>query len=336
MPFARRLFFVVTLIAASWSPWSPSVAADQGFEIFVAPTGDDGANGSSASKPVKSLGRALRLYDADCASRATRIRLAAGTYGDEKITIKRLPCPLSIDGGGGGERATFDGKGEGTWLQVATPGAHQVDLTIRGLTISNYATAISLNGNRDDAQAWFGGVKIIGNKFVRIGAFDDKQKPSTAAIRLVNSRMNLIEGNEFMTIRNVKQCGGLHAIYIAHMSSENRIVGNTFVDGCGDTIKVRDASSRNVVEKNSFSRQEGHSLMLDSYCDSRSGATCTKDAGECPSFDNIFRNNTLIGAPPASKKNVVVARKPLEQLPATCPVQPKSAPRIVEQGSSAR
>lgn len=315
---------------------SPANAAKQSLEIFVAPTGDDSASGSSVSKPMKTLGGALSLYDAECASRATRIRLAAGSYGDERITIKRLPCPLSIEGGGGSDRPTFDGQGRGTWLQVALPGAHHVDLVIQGLAIRNYVTAISLNGNRDNADAWFGGVRIIGNSFTRIGAFDEKEKPSTAAIRLVNSRMNLIEGNQFTTIRNVKQCGGLHAIYIAHMSSENRVVGNNFVDGCGDTIKVRDASSRNVVERNSFSRQEGYSLMLDSYCDSRSGVRCTKDAGECPSFDNSFRNNTLVGAPPASKKNVVVARPPLEQLPPTCPVEPRFAQRIVEQGSTAR
>ena len=311
----RRLL-LIGMLAASACGAVAVHAAGEPLALYVSPKGDDGADGKSEAKPLGTLGKALRAYESSCSSRSTRITLAAGSYGKERLRLRSVPCALEIGSSGG--YAQFDGGGDGTWFTLATPGAKQIELTIRGIEVVNYQTAISINGNRNDPDGWIGGVRILQNRFRRIGSFRDGQQPSTAAVRLVNARGVLIEGNLFETIRNVKQCGGLHSVYIAHYSSDNKIVGNTFVDGCGETVKVRDSSNNNLVEGNRFSRQEGSALLLDSYCDASAGADCTKAESECPSWNNVFRENTIEGPRPASNKKITGARKAAQQLPANC------------------
>lgn len=322
-------FAILALVAAHAGL---AVAANGELSIYVSPTGDDSAPGTAESRPLKTLGKALASYQSDCNSRATRIVLAGGNYGNEQATLRSAPCPLLISSAG--SPAIFDGRGDGQWLTLALAGAKQVDVTITGMNITNYQSAISINGNRNDPEAWVGGIKIVKNRFFRIGSFRDDQPPATAAVRLVNARSVLIEGNEFETIRNVKHCGGLHSVYIAHRSSDNRVVGNSFIDGCGETIKVRDASNNNVVEKNRFERQEGSALFLDSYCDASAGAECTKAEPECPSWDNVFRENSIVGDRPASNKKIVGSRKAPAALPASCAAPRGMAQRMREERTS--
>lgn len=309
-------------------------AAGEPLNLYVSPKGDDGANGHSEGKPLKTLGKALGVYASSCDSRSTRITLAAGSYGKEQLTLRRVPCPLEITSAGG--YARFDGGGDGTWFTLATPGAKQVDLTISGMEVMAYQTAISINGNRNDPEGWIGGVKLKKNRFVRIGSFREGQAPASAAVRLVNGRSVVIEGNEFLMIRNLTHCTGMHSIYLAHFSSDNRIVGNSFVDGCGETIKVRDSSNNNVVERNRFSQQEGSALLLDSYCDTSAGAECTKAEPECPSWNNVFRDNTIEGARPTSNKKIVGARKAAPKLPANCAMPRDRGGRVREERTSQR
>ena len=309
-------------------------AAGEPLKLYVSPTGNDGADGRSEAKALKTLGKALSSYESSCDSRSTQITLAAGGYGKEQLTLRRVPCPLEITSNGG--YAKFDGGGDGTWFTLAAAGAGKIDLTISGMEVMSYQSAVSINGNRNDVDGWIGGVKLLKNRFVRIGSFREGQPPATAAVRLVNARGVLIEGNEFQTIRNLSHCGGLHSVYIAHDSSDNRIVRNSFVDGCGETIKVRDSSNNNLIERNRFSQQEGSALLLDSYCDSASGAECTKAEPECPSWTSIFRDNTIEGPRPPSNKKITGARKAARQLPAACSVRSDRGERIREEGTSQR
>ena len=334
MQALSHLFTVAALLMASLHSAGIALANDEQFQIFVSPSGDDGAAGTAVAKPVKTLSKALSLYETSCASRATRIVLSGGTYGSEKNALKKASCPLRIETAGA-ERPRFEGKGEGTWLSLSIPGVKQVDITISGIEISNYQTAISINGNRNDPQGWIGGIKILKNRFVKIGSFRNDQKPSTAAVRLVNARSVLIEGNEFETIRNAQHCGGLHSIYIAHMSSDNRIVGNSFLDGCGFTIKVRDSSNRNIVENNRFEKQTRSALFLDSYCDRSTGVKCTKRETECPSWDNLFRDNVIVG-PRAPIKRVQYTLSAAPTLPGNCLIHKGSTDRIREERTSVR
>ena len=330
----RRAPVRLIMIALLATAMGAAHAADAALNLYVSPNGDDSAPGTSESRPLKSLGRALAAYQSDCNARPSRIVLAGGSYGNEQATLRSAPCPLVISSASG--QATFDGGGNGQWLTLALPGAKMVDVTITGMNITNYQSAISINGNRNDPQGWIGGIKIVKNRFSHIGSFRADQPPATAAVRLVNARSVIIEGNEFETIRNVTHCGGLHSVYIAHHSTENRIVGNSFVDGCGETIKVRDSSDSNLVERNRFERQEGSALFLDSYCDASAGGECTKAEPECPSWNNVFRDNTIVGVRPDSNKKTTGSRKAARALPANC-AAPRGAERMREErGSSTR
>lgn len=216
------------------------------------------------------------------------------------------------------------------------PRAKLVSLTITGMEVVSYQSAVSINGNRNNLDAWIGGVKLQKNRFSRIGSFLVGQKPATAAIRLVNARSVLIESNEFRSIRNITNCGGMHSVYMAHNSIDNRVVRNYFADGCGETIKVRDGSNNNIVELNRFALQEGSALMLDSYCDSSTGAECTKTEPECPSWNNVFRENTIEGVRPASNKRITGARRAAQNLPTSCVDNRGGSDRISEERTTQR
>lgn len=168
-------------------------------------------------------------------------------------------------------------------------------MTIQGLQIRNYFTAISLEGNRDDPELSNSGTVIRRNIFKNIGSIsvDDFEKNSTSAISLVNSKNNLIENNYFRSIRNKRSCGGLHSIYAAHFSSGNRILNNTFDDVCGSAIKLRDRSGDNVIQSNRFSRLENVPAIEEWFCDMTARKDCTKKLGECPSTGNLQQGNFI-------------------------------------------
>lgn len=311
--------------ALAFGLWAVLLSSGHAETLQVSPAAQAGA--------FQSLGAAIQAYASkrQCPADGVRIEIAPGTYEDERIVLKSVPCPLTIAAAGkGSDRPSFRGHNQGTWLNVSAPGAGAIPLVISGLEIADYQTAISLNGDRSRRDGWVGGVQIRNNRFVRIGSPGENQSPSTAAVRLVNARSNQIVGNEFLTVRNARSCGGLHSVYMAHMSSDNVIRNNSFVDGCGDTIKVRDQSNGNRVENNVFERQEGNALMLDSFCDKLSRSDCTKAEGECPSWNNVFDQNTVRGRRAPSNKKITVARQVTSDLSGVCPPPPPRAARIVE------
>ena len=138
-------------------------------------------------------------------------------------------------------RPLFDGSGRGAWLVIKGAGeARHLRLTVDGLHIRSYQTAISLGGDRFAEGAFLWDAAIVNNRFERIGSRRPDLKPSTAAVRLVNARDVRIARNQFVSIINDQKCSLLHSIYLAHHSGSNLIEGNTFRDGCGATVKVRD------------------------------------------------------------------------------------------------
>ncbi len=134
-------------------------------------------------------------------------------------------------------------------------------------------------------------------------------KPSTAVIRLVNSKHNQIVNNRFINIQNLTGCSALHSIYMAHYSSNNLIEGNTFESGCGATVKARDASNSNIIRDNRFVGQ-ADTLFLDSYCDKDKREDCTKATAECPSWGNQVQNNSSERMGPRARKAPTAALGP--------------------------
>lgn len=263
--------------------------------IYMQPMGNDEASGKTEAEPVRTLRVAIqRALDADARpGENRRVVVGSGNYVGQSIVIKNLPAeqPLTISAKSG-DKAIFDGEGKvRTWLVLESSLGKPSRLTIHNLEVTNYVTAISLNGDRSSRDLWNGNNIIRDNTFRNIGQIAiPSGPPSQAVIRLVNSRDNKIVNNTFINILNISGCSGLHAIYMAHYSSYNSIEKNTFEKGCGATVKARDASNFNIIRNNRFIDQ-ADTVFLDSYCDKDTRSDCTKETAECPSWGNQVENN---------------------------------------------
>lgn len=277
--------------------------AGSGFasDIYLAPNGNDSKDGASVVRAVRTLQRAVELAaEPPGSDTASRILVQRGTYSGQSVVIdgNTLPRKLTVIGQAKdpADFPVFVGDSTPqTWLTLRASNGRSTGLTIQALQIRDYFTAISLEGNRDDLKAYNSGTTIRRNVFRNIGSIATKadNAGSTAAVRFVNSRDNLVELNYFRSIRNKKGCGALHALYLAHFSSGNRIVNNTFDDACGSVIKLRDRSNDNVIENNRFKHIQKAPAVEEWFCDMDARKDCTKKRGECPSTGNIQRKNTL-------------------------------------------
>jgi hypothetical protein len=85
----------------------------------------------------------------------------------------------------------------------------------------------------------------------------------------------------------------MHAVYLAHGSSDNQVTANRFSGVSGDPIRVRDESNRNYVADNVFTTTGSDAFISDWWCDKSQNTACTKTSGECPSWENQFRDNEV-------------------------------------------
>jgi Right handed beta helix region len=291
------LAMLVALSAAAL----PVRAAD----VHMAPDGDDARNGTSPANAVQTLRRAFDLAFADTRGKGEpmRIVVAQGSYHGPPTLLdgKRLGRDITVVGAASDPKdfPTFIGDGEkSTWLRVTASEGKRTGLTIQALEIRDYFVAISIEGNRDRPEAFNAGTTIRRNVFRNIGSIAiPGDGLSTAVVRFVNSRDNVVENNFFQRIRNkdLRECGALHALYIAHFSSNNRFVNNTVVDTCGSVVKLRDRSNGNVIEDNTFERIQNAPVIEEWFCDKLARKDCTKSLGECPSTGNTVARNTRTG-----------------------------------------
>lgn len=290
--------------------WNIGAALADDVTIYVSPHGNDTSKGRNEADAVASIERAVKLAEAlPAGTTQANIIIAPGTYKGQSFITRGNPndVPILITSGAG-ERAIFDGGGKGgTWMNLKPRGGNSSNIKIRRITVTNYETAIDVQGNRNNPSIWAGGLEIRDSKFSDIGDIARADAPpSTAAIRLVNSDRNVIAGNKFVRIQNNKLCGLLHALYIAHGSTENLIQDNSFEDSCGDAVRFRDGSGDNIVRSNRFFDSWSRSPVSDWFCNpadrkEKGGKECTKEAGECPSYNNLIENNkvTARNYPPA-------------------------------------
>lgn len=277
-----------------------------GADIRMAPNGDD-ANDGGAEKPVATLQRAVDLALAypKAATEPMRVLIEPGTYRGQTVRIDgdRLVGKLTLLGLGTKptEFPVFRGDGrKAIWFRLKSDTGKPTGLTIQAIAVHDYFTAISLEGNRDDPRTSNSGTIIRRNIFRSIGSIATRDGGvSDAAILFYNSQDNLVENNFFGTIRNKqdKDCGSLHAIYVAHFSSGNRIIDNTFEDACGAVIKLRDRSNNNLIEGNRFKSIHKAPAVEEWFCDAGARKDCTKKLGECPSTGNVVHDNDLSGSP---------------------------------------
>lgn len=275
-------------------------------EIHLVPDGDDGADGASKARAVKTLQRALDLATTQTKDKVdVRVVVWEGTYsGQTAVLTDAKGAGTIVIAPSAGSRAgatRFVGAGPSqTWLVFKSRMGGVTGLTVRDLVIESYGVAISLEADRNDPSKANSGTVIEGNLFRRIGApsGDDSGAAPTAAIRLVNSQGNRIARNTFDSIRSEHSCRVLHTIYLAHHSSRNTIEKNTFTDMCGSVIKLRDGSNQNVIRDNTFSKIDADFVVDEWFCDKGKQKDCTKPTGECPSVGNRFVSNKLSASGP--------------------------------------
>jgi hypothetical protein len=284
------------LVLAAVMGLSPAAHAGT---VYLAVNGNDRNDGSSQEKAVATLNTAVSLAMARAAgtNEAMTIMVGTGIFRNQTLMLSEetLRSKLTITGASdnAAEYPAFYGAGWQTWLTYRGTSGRATGLTIKNLRFVDFSTVVSLNGDRDDPSRSNKGTVIANNVFARIGSRPGRPL-STAAVRLVNSRENVIENNYFHTIRNnpVKMCGALHPIYVAHHSSGNRITGNRFDDYCGAAIKLRDRSNDNAITDNVFKTDDSVFAIQEWYCDKSTERACTKAQGECPSTGNIASGNS--------------------------------------------
>ncbi len=295
---------VISLSLLAWLPHSAALAqkAQHGkMTIYVSPNGSDSADGSKPGAAFATVQAAV--------GRAEQA-LQSG-YSDVFIEVqpgRYVAQSIKTSGAGEGkslsisrkekteDRPVFDGGDNGaTWLTVSDMSGKPANLTIFGLKVTNYLTAITLNGSRNKLDRSVNHVTIRNNVFDTVGQSSAARGgPSTAAIRFVNGDDNDVINNRFVNIVNVQKCGLLHAVYVAHNSTNNTIRDNEFESGCGDAIRFRDGSNNNRVSNNSFKDAWAQAPISDWYCEGDNRDDCTKKSGECPSVNNVLEANRMV------------------------------------------
>lgn len=285
----------------------PGDAAPLGpFQVFVATDGDDANDGTSPAQSVLTLGRVHALLEAAAPDRDVEVRIAQGTYSGQTVTwtyyhpTHRISfMPIDYQGGGIGSiagRPVFDGEGASVLLRLDASDGQPTNLSFVYLQIQGYLLyGLLFRGDRNDfGQGWNGGNRVFGCLLTDIGSLANVGEKGYGGLDLVNSRGNEIRNNHFVDVENASSTAGLmHAVYLAHGSSENDIRSNRFVGISGDPIRVRDGSNHNEVVDNVFEAAGSSAFISDWWCDKDANPACTKPSGECPSWENAFRDNEL-------------------------------------------
>ncbi|MFI2435187.1 right-handed parallel beta-helix repeat-containing protein [Streptomyces sp. NPDC018957] len=250
-------------------------------------SGSDQNDGSS-SRPVKSLQRVKQILMTKSTDSAT-ILIAPGTYYETaKATWGGVPqSTLLFRRNGDTGRPVFDGANfypnvkSHYWMDTA--GGPRLD--VRELRVRNYRTGGIRMATSDNIvrNMIF---ENLGNKYVPHAEYD-----GYAALHLLGSSRNTISN---VTFRNLDNTGGscfgcIHAVYAADGSSDNQIDDSRFSYITGDPVRLRNASSNNVIELNSFadSARGGTDRAMVSFWQIDSGDVC--------GTGNKVNNNTWNG-----------------------------------------
>jgi len=301
-----RLFTAITSACLLMLASNDSAAVTK---IYMSAAGSDANNGASTSTPVKSLQRVQSLLVTLDPDDDVEVHIAPGTYLGQTVYWNYLNghTITFTSQAFGSTRPVFDGQGaSSTWFTLASALGLETNLKFRYIQVQNYLTAIYFSGNREETDlslGWNGHNDLYGMMIRRIGGkyTTSSTDYSTAAVRLVNSRNNTISNSHFVYIENAAPAanetdfrGSIHAVYMAHRSSNNLIQTSQFVNVSGDPIRVRDSSDYNQIESNVFTNSGAYAYS-EWYCDI-SRTDCTSPVYECPSFGNLVRNNQLAGS----------------------------------------
>jgi hypothetical protein len=289
------------------------------YKLYMSTSGNDSNNGLTpltAVKTLRAIQKILRDTRPTGLSEDVEVRIGYGTYFGQTVdwdyysrdhTITFMPIDYAYSGSL--NRPVFNGNFAVDWFfDLHAEDGRPTNIRFHYLRIEKYVTGgLRFRGNRDDFSKWNGHNEVYGCYFYRIG-----NKGTTirdygfAAVDLVNSDKNTIDNSHFIYIRNNSPNEShIHALYVAHNSSDNRARRNRYYKINGDPIKVRDYSNFNYFDgdgTDDFALTGKTAFYQDWYCMDESlstgcpkttNGTCTKRRVECPSYENRFRFNKL-------------------------------------------
>jgi hypothetical protein len=291
------------------SAQSTSTVSTAPFRLYLSPSGADWRDGLTPATALRTLQGAhtkLLAYkpviDQDVEVRIQYVpnqsykwQSVRWTHTSPDHTISFMPSDYSygenVSGIAG--RPVFDADGLQEWFFELRAGKGEpTNIRFYYLRIQEYSSgAIAFVGGQthDNRVSWNGYNTIYGCYFYRLG---DKyfvphgtltSDTGIAGVDLGNSDHNLIRNNIFAYLENRSATAGhIHGVYLAHNSNNNVVVKNAFSYITGDPIKVRDFSNFNQIISNTFVRTGRTAFFHDA-----------PSAGECSSWRNEFRYNTL-------------------------------------------
>jgi len=294
--FFCALLLLTTMMLSGFS--LPLAAQPVSFQVFVSPDGDDKNSGLTAAEAILSLSRAQDILLDYQPQMPVEVIVAAGTYNFQSVNWEftndnEILFRASDENK---TRPIFDGRGKtDTWFTLSAQTGKPSMLTFRHLRIENYNVGISFSGDRNHVGRGNSHNTLDSMYFYRIGASFSPKYVSYAAVRFVNSSYNEVKNSEFVDILNPDdRAHFIHAVYMAHHSSNNLVHNNNFSRINGDPIAVRDSANNNKIDNNIFEQTGTSAVFQDWYCQ-HGVDDCSKPTRECPSNSNELTNN-LIGS----------------------------------------
>lgn len=265
--------------------------------IYVSPTGDDASAGRTPDRPVATIARAHALVLERAPTGDVSVLFEPGIYRQQSVDWSFRPAR--------GHRVTFRpreerGNRRPTFHACAADGSACVtrsffrldatgatNVTFDHLRFERYQGVLNFDGSETNERELNSGNQVLRCVFREIGQlWQPDEPPATYAVRLQNSRNNVIAWNEFVSVKNGEGPELIHALYLAHGASHNEIHHNSFRGISGDAIKIRNRSNANHIHDNVATLTGEHALVNDWF--ERSG-------GECPSWGTVVESNATAG-----------------------------------------
>lgn len=297
--------FILGIFFTLFTSMASAIHCENGvYKIYISPKGSD-SNSGTKDNPLKTLNKVRAFVDWDQPLCEIEVHIEKGDYLGQQVlwtyTNGHRVTFTASEFGGSSDRPRFIGNNSNnTWFTLKSAKGDWSNIHFRYIEISNYWGGIKLLGDRDNFRnGWNGRNEIYGMIFRKIGG---KYNPTNnrkgyAAINTFNSRENTIRNNFFINIENDSVCKGcMHAVYLAHYSSNNKVDYNNFNTISGNPVQNRDMSNLNRIEFNTFSKAGVEAQVADWYCNA---SNCTKKVPhfsadgkiECPSHSLVFANN---------------------------------------------
>lgn len=281
-------------MSAAFADGIPAPAANDGSQsalhLYIAPNGDDSADGLSQATALQSITGANALLAGSPVDEDVVIHFAAGEYQIAKGFYWNYAMPgrtISFEGAGE-DQTVFSGAAGSdiTFLTVNSCGS--TSFSFQNFTIRNMRNGIIMRVSNDGSALTQDGVTgYFGNlTFTELGGYYTRNStPGVAAIQFLGSCNNNVENCNFLKIRDYAGLN-IHGLYISTFSSNNVVRSCNFEDIQPDPVRLRRGSSNNRIENCSFVNSGTYAYCSEWEAGPAEPETCT---------GVVFSGNELFG-----------------------------------------